>query len=98
MPTEIEVIDPTHPLYGQRFAVLAVSQSPQAIGQVWVAFREGIRLCLPVAATSLAPALPTQPRTKFTKPAVEEFLALVKEYALPCPFLPPTSGPNSPNR
>jgi hypothetical protein len=98
VPAEIEVIDPTHPLYGQRFAVLAVSQSPQAIGQVWVAFRAGIRLRLPAAATSLAPARPTPPRTKFTKPAVEAFLALVKEYALPCPFSLPTSGPNSPNR
>jgi hypothetical protein len=98
MPEEVEVSDPTHPLYGQRFPVLAVSQSPQAAGQVWVAFREGIRLRLPAAATSLAPALATQPRTRFTQPAVEEFLALVKEYALPCPLSPPASGPNSPNR
>jgi hypothetical protein len=98
LPEEVEVIDPTHPLYGQRFRVLAVSQSPQAIGQVWVAFREGIRLRLPAAATSLAPAIPTQPRTKFTKPTVEEFLAFVKEYALSCPSYPSTSGPNSPNR
>jgi hypothetical protein len=98
VPAELEVIDPTHPLYGQCFTVLAVGRSPQGTGPVWVAFREGIRLRLPVAATSLAPALPRQPRTKFTKPAVEEFLALVKEYALPCPLCPPTSGPNSPNR
>jgi len=98
LPEEVEVIDPTHPLYGRRFPVLAVSQSPQATGHVWVAFREGIRLRLPATATSLAPALPTQPRTQFTKSAVEAFLALVKEYAPPCPSCPPSSGPNSPNR
>lgn len=87
--------DPTHPLYGQRFRVLSVSQPPQAQGHVIVAYRDFMRLRLPLAATSLAPVPTGSLRSKLTLAAVRELLALVQECPS-CPRRRKRSGPGSP--
>jgi hypothetical protein len=90
------VTDPTHPLFGRRFQVLSVSHPPQAPGHVVVAYRDGMRLCLPVLATDLAPDNLPLLRTKVTPEALRGLLALVKECEGPCPDHPGASGTDSP--
>jgi len=90
------VTDPTHPLFGRRFQVLSVGHPPHAPGHVLVAYREGLRLRIPVPATSLSADSNTRPRTKFTRAALLELFAPVKECEGSCPALPDVSGAASP--
>ena len=90
--------DPTHPLFGRRFQVLSVTHPPQAPGHVVVAYRDGMRLRLPVPATDLASDDFLSPRTKFTPEALRGLLALVKECEGSCPGHPGASGTGSPTR
>ena len=70
--------DPAHPLYGRQFEILSQARSPD--GHVLVRYRDGIVLRLPRAATSLLSLGQDAPEDKLSRSAVEEFLALVKEY------------------
>src|SRR5947209_10953854 len=54
-PTEVEVTDPTHPLFGRRFALLSTRPRPHSVGDIFVAYRNTMGLRLPHAATSLVP-------------------------------------------
>jgi hypothetical protein len=90
------VTDPTHPLFGRRFRVLSVSHPLQGPGQVVVAYRDGMRLCLPVPATDLAPDNLPSFRTKLTLEALRGLLALVKECEDSCLDHPGVSGTDSP--
>lgn len=87
--------DPAHPLYGRRFPVISVSHPPQRPGHVTVAYRDFMRLRLPVLSTSLAPGRASTPRTKLTRKALLDLLALVQECAAPCPAPPDPSGADS---
>lgn len=68
------------------------------VAHVFVSYRDDIVLRIPIAATTLSPLGCRTPRSKLSAPAVEEFLALVKEYEL-CPAQrkskPTKSGPPS---
>jgi hypothetical protein len=90
------VTDPTHPLYGRRFRVVSISHPPQHPGHVVVAYRDFMRLRLPVRATDLAPAPAASLRTTFTRAALRQLLALLKECEGPCPSDPAASGTSSP--
>jgi hypothetical protein len=90
------VTDPTHPLYGRRFPVLSISHPPQRPGHVVVAYRDFMRLRLPIQATSLSADNGRRLRTTFTKAALLELLALLKECEDPCTDPPATSGNGSP--
>ena len=96
--TEVEVTDPTHPLFGRRFPLVSVSSSPQSAGHVLVAYRDYMRLRIPRLATNLAPAQPIG-STKLTLPAMTELIALAEQCEELCHTNPPTSGcachPNS---
>jgi hypothetical protein len=92
------VTDPAHPLYGRRFPVLSISHPPQRPGHVVVAYREFMRLRLPVQATNLATAIIVSPGTTFTRAAIVELLALVKECEASCPDDRTASGTPSPKR
>ena len=67
--TEIEVTDPTHPLYGRRFALISMSSPLHGPGSAFVSYREYMVLRLPVAATTLAPSRPVI-STKLTPDAI----------------------------
>jgi len=73
------VTDPGHPLYGRTFELVSQSGSRQQ-GHLWVQYRDGIVLRLPRRATNLALFGQDTPRATLSRPAVEEFLSLVKEY------------------
>ncbi len=92
----VEVTDPSHPLYGRRYSVVSISHPPQRPGHVIVAYRNFMRLRLPVLATDLAPGHAPALRTTFTRAALRELLALVKECDGPCLCDPEASGAGSP--
>jgi len=93
-PDEVEVIDPSHPLFGRRFTVLSISRQPRDSAVVFVAYRETMRLRIPVSSTNLARCQVRTPRTKWTREAVQELLSLVTEGDTPCRS-PETSGKGS---
>src|SRR5262249_58431319 len=72
----VEVVDPTHPLYGQRFPILHISTALTGPGFVWVAYRDSMQLRIPLASTNLVPDHPTTPTT-FTQQAIADLLSLV---------------------
>ena len=88
--------DPAHPLFGRRFRVLSVSHPPQRPGHVTVAYHEGMRLRIPVPATSLAPVSAPPPRTKLTRAALLDLLSLVRGCQASCPDRRSASGADSP--
>jgi hypothetical protein len=90
------VTDPTHPLFGRRFRVVSVSHPPRRPGQVTVAYREGMRLRIPVLSTSLAPGNAEALRSKLTREALLDLFSLVKECERSCPDHPDTSGAGFP--
>ena len=79
-----EITDRTHPLFGRRFPIVYVARGDVASSHVFLRYDEDITLRIPVAATSLCELAPSTLQSKLSTPAVEEFLALVKEYEL-CP-------------
>ena len=80
----LEVTDPTHPLFRRRFPILSISRQPRTTAVVLVAYREAMRLRIPITSTSLALSRVNPPRTKWTKEAVRELLSLITEGDLPC--------------
>jgi hypothetical protein len=91
---EVEVTDPTHPLFGRRFSVLSVTRNPRGPAFVFVAYRDAMRLRIPICSTSLAPSQIRTLRTKWTREAVQDLLSLVTEGNTSC-HSPGTSGEDS---
>src|SRR5947209_151172 len=96
---QIEVTDPTHPLFGRRFSLVARHGRPQERSAcVLVAYRDSILIKLPLGATNLHSAVAPAARTKLNAEAVRQLLAFVKECEPPCPSSPKTSGRACPRR
>jgi hypothetical protein len=96
-PDEIEVTDPSHPLFGRRFPVRHISRQPNSSGYVYVSYRDFMTLRIPLPATQLAAPYPTPPtRTKLTVEAIQDLLSFLERSEPPCPFRPETSGTDSP--
>ncbi len=76
--TEIEVTDPTHPLFGRRFALSSVSSPLHGPGFAFVSYRDQIALRLPVASTTLAPSRPVI-STKLTPDAIQELMTIAED-------------------
>jgi hypothetical protein len=79
---EIEVTDPTHPLFGRRFEILAVHDSPGSVGYVFVSYRSYSALRIHLQATNLASPSPrraSSPATKLTLQAVIELAQLADQ-------------------
>src|SRR5215218_8069306 len=79
--TEIEVTDPTHPLFGRRFPLLSVSDPARSVGHVFVSYRAYMVLRIETAATDLvvADARRTSPTTKLTSQSVTELVELAEQ-------------------
>jgi hypothetical protein len=96
-PTEVEVTDPTHPLFGRRFALLSTRPRPHSVGYIFVTYRDTMVLRLPHVATSLFDALPASaPMTKLTSHAVTELISIAEQCEVLCPVTQPNSGIDSP--
>ena len=94
---EVEVTDPFHPLFGRRFPLISSSSTITGPGYVWAAYRDYMRLRIPLSATSLVSSGPIS-RTKFTRQGLEELLALASEYEGLCQSTPQKSGRSYQNR
>jgi hypothetical protein len=89
--TELEVTDPTHPLFGRRFPVLSSRpQSPTAT-HVFVTYQGFMVLRLPRTATNLLPQLPRD-STTLTSHAITDFIALAEPCEVLCRTSPEPSG------
>jgi hypothetical protein len=90
---EIEVTDPTHPLFGRRFPVRQIGDTQRGATHVFVAYREYMTLRIPLHMTTLIPTQPATP-TKLTLDAVQELVILAEQVQLSCLHDPLTSGAN----
>jgi hypothetical protein len=97
-PDLIEVVDPTHPLFGRSFQVVWLCSLPRGAGFVDVFYREHIRLRIPLSATDRATSLLARRGTKVTLEGIHELIALAKECQSSCRNNPPSSGRNSQKR
>lgn len=88
--TVLQVTDPAHPLYGRQFEIVSAAhgRDGRSDGHVFVRYRDGIVLRLPRAATDLMSSGRDAPLDRLCRSAVQDLLALVKEYEScpkPCP-------------
>lgn len=90
-PKEIEITDPTHPLFGRRFPLLSISSAQQSDGFVQVIYRQYIALRIPIPATNLVPSQPRS-QTKLTLAALTELIELAEQCEVLCPTSPKKSG------
>src|SRR3989441_7767338 len=96
---EVEVTDPSHPLFGRRFALLSTRPRPHSVGYIFVAYRNTMVLRLPQAATSLVASPPeSESMTKLTSHAVTELISFAEQCEVLCPATQPNSGIDSPPR
>ena len=75
----MEVTDPGHPLFGQRFLVHRVTTGDIRTARVHVHFRGEQRLMIFREATNLSVLERLEPQSKLSASVVKEFLALVKD-------------------
>ena len=95
---EIEVTDPTHPLFGRRFPVRSISAPERGGIYALVLYRDIFTLRIPLSASNLAP-----PRsascTKLTSDSVAQLITLAEHCEALCQPNPQKSGhscrPNS---
>ena len=91
---EIEVTDPTHPLFGRHFPLRSpYPQQPQA-DHLFVAYQEWMVLRIPRAVTNLLPQ-PPRLSTTLTSHAITELIALAEQCEVLCRTSPEPSGPPS---
>ena len=77
-PTEIEVTDPCHPLYGKRFPVFSIGLSARSVGFVVAIYKDPMRIRIPISATNLAPTAKV-PTSKLTLTSVTELITLAEQ-------------------
>lgn len=58
-PEEIEVTDPTHPLFGARFSLISISNPPIGEAHAFVQYRDYVILKIPISATELGVSTPS---------------------------------------
>jgi hypothetical protein len=77
-PTEIEVTDPCHPLYGRRFPVFSIGLSARSVGFVVAIYRDPMRIRIPISATNLTPTAQV-PTSKLTLTSVTDLITLAEQ-------------------
>jgi hypothetical protein len=92
--TEIEVTDPTHPLFGRRFPRLSSHGQPLTATYVFVTYQESMVLRIPRAATNLLPPSSQVPTT-LTSHAITELISLAEQCEVLCRTTPVPSGTRS---
>jgi len=98
-PTEVEVTDPTHPLFGRRFALLSTRPRPHSVGYLFVAYRDTMVLRIAQTATNIvSPPPESTSMSKLTLHAITEIISLAEQCEVLCPATQPNSGIDSPPR
>lgn len=81
---EVEVVDPTHPLFGRKFPIASITRHQKGSGSVHVHYRKFMLLCIPIQVTTLAVQVVSYTRTKLNFSAVEELLAIAEDCNILC--------------
>jgi hypothetical protein len=89
---EIEIVDPTHPLFGRRFPLLHTSTTLTGPGFAWLLYRGFMQLRVPLSVTNLSAIAAPAIRTQLTPETIQELLALAGQCGLLCPSPPNTFG------
>jgi hypothetical protein len=92
--TDIEVTDPTHPLFGRRFPILSARPQAPTATHVFVTYQGFMVLRLPRTATNLLPQAPRL-STTLTSHAITDLIALAEQCEVLCRTIPEPSGPPS---
>src|SRR2546426_6393572 len=92
--TEIEVTDPTHPLFGRRFPVLSARPQAPTATHVFVTSQDFMVLRIPRAVTNLLPPS-SQVLTTRTSHTLTEFISLAEPCEVRCRTTPAPSGTRS---
>ena len=82
-PTEIEITDPMHPLFGRKFEIISLSYSGQGLGNAIVKYQGQMRLRIPLSATQLTPKR-RYLGTKITRDSVSELVNLASQCEVLC--------------
>jgi hypothetical protein len=92
-PTEVEVVDPIHPLYRRRYQIVAVIRESCTAPMVRVEWRFGLTLLLPLSVTDIgAFEEPRTMRTKLSVEALKDLVAVAEASEGACLSSPETSG------
>ena len=83
-----------HPLFGRRFALISLATPRHGAGHVIVAYRECMRLHIPLSAIS-AQAHRLNSQTKLTLDGVTELVTLITQWEVLCLSSPKNSGDGS---
>jgi hypothetical protein len=95
-PSEVEVTDPGHPLFGRRFVMLSTRPRSHSMGYLFVAYRDTMVLRIPQTATNLVSPPPECPSlSKLTSHAITELISLAEQCEVLCPATQPKSGIDS---
>jgi hypothetical protein len=98
-PTEVEVTDPTHPLFGRRFALLSTRPRPHSVGYLFVGYRDTMVLRISQTATNVvSPPPASTSMSKLTLHAITELMSLAAQCEVLCPATQPQSGIDAPLR
>ena len=92
--TEVEVIDPMHPLFGRCFSVVFSANPRPGRAYVAVTYRGEMRLRIPLSVTQVMPPQSIL-GTKLTLESVTELVTLIEACEVLCLFPPAKSGPDS---
>src|SRR5262244_35574 len=93
---EVEVTDPSHPLFGRRFVLLSTRPRSHSMGYIFVAYRDTMVLRIPQTATNLvSPPPESAPLSKLTSHAITELISLAEQCEVLCPATQPKSGIDS---
>ena len=92
--TEIEVTDPTHPLFGRRFPLLSARPQAPTATHVFVTYQDFMVLRIPRAVTNLLPPS-SQVLTTLTSHTITELISLAEQCEVLCRTTPAPSGTRS---
>ena len=95
--TDIEVTDPTHPLFGRRFPILSARPQAPTATHVFVTYQGFMVLRIPRAATNLLAPLP-RVSTTLTSHAITDLISLAEQCEVLCRTSPgPYGSPSAPH-
>ena len=93
LPRDIEVIDPTHPLFGRRFRLLSIARGTCSDSCGRVQWRFGLTLLVPLEVTNLGLRKEQRTmRTRLSIEALEDLVATAEGSEGSCPSSLGTSG------
>ncbi len=94
--SEVEVVDPTHPLFGRKFQILSANKHERAGSHVLVSFCDGITLKIPIASTDLVEYQQVQ-CSILTLSSVNELISIINECEELCHVIQKKSGKTFPH-